>query len=260
MESHDVAAVERESLHRGRAEHITRQRLSRIDATRPIKHFSDKRHGYVSHAAVGRLVIQIPDPDARIVLIRADDVAHISFQARPLRAVAHDGVSGRGRPAVGVPAGHNNRLAPINRVRGVAENAVIEQGGHHLDAVARARRQERAEPLFKRGGIVFPDDERQHDARAVEAVGFGARQFAVDFGRLEVVGHEHLGVGDAVGGNVVEAARPRLALIPLPDALGTPAFNIKGRRARRGGRDLRPGRRSGQSSHEQKGREQKCGL
>jgi hypothetical protein len=73
-------------------------------------------------------------------------------------------------------------------ITSAAKRAVVEKREHHPQPAAVAENNKLAQALFECLRIVFPNDEGQDDAQAVEAGVLSEREFLVHFRLVEVVG------------------------------------------------------------------------
>ncbi|MNX81063.1 hypothetical protein D3C86_1127390 [compost metagenome] len=155
-------------------------------------------------AAVGRLVVEIPDEDPFVIGEGTHQIADVTLQLVPLGRVSDD-----------VAAWTCCRLTVVNIVPRwflatqigmiTRKTAVIHQGHHHADIVFAAQGEELRDPCDQAITIMLPDNKRQIGAQGVVAQFAGPGQLLLDDGGIEGLGLPHLGPVDRRTGQVVEA-------------------------------------------------------
>ena len=200
-----------------------RKRLARADFPRPTKDRFQQRQGFVAlrvvfalsrvvtRRAIARLVIQVPQPHARIILKPRQHALDVRFQSAPLRGIVNHRCTGRLDPAGVVLAGFGVTLLAE---RELLSPAVIEEDKHRLNAMRISQREILIHPITESSRVLLPEQVVQIHPHDCHAQRFRATQLAVNGLRVKRVSLPHLQLIDRGAG--IEIRPHKIGLVVIP--------------------------------------------
>ena len=197
------------------------QRLRGLGRARPLEHLPEERQRGSQVLAVARLIVEVPEEDAVVVLKGGDDVPDILAQLGvELSGVGAERDGGVLHPARVVHTGLGSGLLAVGRL---GLPAVVEEDEQRADAVLRADAQEVVHALLEARGVVLVDHTAQEDAHGGEAELLCPSELLVDLGVVIGIAAPHLDLIDGSGGNIVAARHPGELRVPGVGLVGAPA-------------------------------------
>jgi hypothetical protein len=157
------------------------------------------------------LVPDVPDGDALVVLVGADDAFDVVLEELVTLGVEEVGLAGGLDPAGVVQALLG--LALLAEL-GLGVPHAVEEDEHRADVVLLGDGEELVDAVEEAGFVLLPEEVVEEDAHGVEAEALGPAEFSVDGAEVERVGLPHLELVDRAAGDVVAADEPGLFLVP----------------------------------------------
>ena len=215
---------------------IRRARLLHTDSPRELEHLLHERGGHLAAPVVARLVPDVPEEDAVVVLVLLHHFAAHLEKPRTQHGVVRADIADRSRETSVLAPFATAVVADVVGLRArlrhrphlLRTRTVVAETHNGANLVLAAQVEETLEVAHVAGAVFAPHGEavvlRDDHAHGVEADGFGEGEFAVHLLEtpLAVPNLPHVVAVRRARRHVVASADPRLRVVPLPRLLLRP--------------------------------------